>query len=311
MRRSRTSIARSLTARDYGKLPLLPCACIDIGSNTTRLLVADREPDGALRELATRRDFTLIGRALMPDRAIPAEKVAETAAVVAEQVAEARDLGADNIDVVATAAVRDAPNRVELANAILDSSGLELRILTGAEEARLCFAGATRELADTDPVAVVDVGGGSTEIAIGVPGFVMIWFATLPTGSGVLSRDHLVTDPPARDDVERLRQELRHDLAGLEPPGCSRAVAVGGSATSLRRLAGAELTRAALGDAIEQLLAAPCAEVAARTGLAPERIRLLPAGLLVLEAVAERLDMPLEVVNGGLREGVLLELLDA
>ena len=161
-------------------------------------------------------------------------------------------------------------------------------------------------------MAVVDVGGGSTEIAVGVPGLVMIWFATLPTGSGVLSRDYLVTDPPGRDDVERLRRELRHDLAGLEPPGCSRAVAVGGSATSLRRLAGTRLDargarrrdRAAAGTA-------PCAEVAERTGLAPERIRLLPAGLLVLEAVAERLGMPLEVANGGLREGVLLELLEA
>lgn len=309
MRRSCTSIANSLKALHYGKLPLLPCACIDIGSNTTRLLVADREPDGSLREIAARREFTLIGRSLGLDRAIPDDKLAETAAVVAAQVAEARDLGADRIEVVATAAVRDAANRVELVNAILDSSGLELRILTGADEARLCFAGATRELEGTEPVAVVDVGGGSTEIAVGVPGVVMIWFATLPTGSAVLS-DHLVADPPHREEVEWLRALLRRDLQGLEPPGCSRAVAVGGSATSLRRLVGPELSAEALAGAVELLLTAPCAELAERTGLAPERIRLLPAGLLVLEAVAQRLGMPLDVVNGGLREGVLLELLD-
>ena len=287
----------------------MPCACVDIGSNTTRLLVAERAPDGALRELRARRDFTLIGKACGEDGRIPDEKLAEVADVVEDQVREARKLGARHVEIVATAAIREAPNRADLATAIGERCGLLLRVLSGADEARLCFAGATRGLAPGSRVAVVDVGGGSTEIAIGEPGGEVEWFATLPVGSSTLARRHLESDPPTRAQVDSLRDALRHDLAGLEPPACERAVAVGGSATSLRRLTGGALDRVSLERAVERLLAAPSAQLARDTGLVEERIRLLPAGLLVLYAVGERLDLPMEVVNGGLREGVLLELL--
>src|SRR5881392_3673013 len=102
------------TAPDYANLPPLPLACVDIGSNTTRLLVADVER-GVLRELASVREFTLIGSAVEADGVIPRAKIFETAEAVAAQVATARRLGARLITVVATAVVRDAPNADELA----------------------------------------------------------------------------------------------------------------------------------------------------------------------------------------------------
>src|SRR5918911_1511123 len=135
-------------------------ACIDIGSNTTRLLV-----------LASQRAFTRIGKALLDGGSIPEEKIAETAEVVSSQARAARELGAEEIVAVATAAIREAANRDELAAAVEAAGGMPLWILTGDEEARLAFVGATRTLTDPteDTVAVIDVGGGSTELAIGSP----------------------------------------------------------------------------------------------------------------------------------------------
>ena len=121
------------------------CACIDIGSNTTRLLVADAA-DERLRELVTQRAFTRIGRSLRDGGSIPAEKIAETAEVVRTQSAVAREVGAKEIVVVATAAIRSAANRDELASAVEEAGGIPLSVLTGEEEARLAFVGATRTL---------------------------------------------------------------------------------------------------------------------------------------------------------------------
>jgi exopolyphosphatase/guanosine-5'-triphosphate,3'-diphosphate pyrophosphatase len=110
-------------------------ACIDIGSNTTRLLVAELS-DGRPRDLMTQRAFTSIGKSLSRAR-IPPEKIEETAEVVARQARLARELGADAIAVVATAAVRAAKNRDEFEAAVADQTRLPVRVLTGDEEARL------------------------------------------------------------------------------------------------------------------------------------------------------------------------------
>jgi exopolyphosphatase/guanosine-5'-triphosphate,3'-diphosphate pyrophosphatase len=282
-------------------------ACIDIGSNTTRLLVADAQ-DGVLRELLTQRAFTRIGKALK-NRAIPADKVAETAEVVASQVRMARELGAERIDAVATAAIRKAANRDELAAAIDRRAGVLLRILTEEEEARLSFVGATRTLSapPQDTVAVVDVGGGSTELAIGTVAGGVEWWASLPIGSGLLSDGYLHSDPPAAAELERARLHAEGAFEGLAPPSAAEAVAVGGSATSLRRLVGAELRHDALERSIRILATTPVAEVARRFDLDPERVRLLPGGILIFDELSQRLGRSLQIATGGLREGVILE----
>jgi exopolyphosphatase/guanosine-5'-triphosphate,3'-diphosphate pyrophosphatase len=141
------------------------CACIDIGSNTTRLLVA--EPDEAgLREVLAQRVFT---RLRSVDDTIAAEKLGEVAATVAAQVRLARDAGADDVVAVGTAAIRGARNGDELCAAVRDASGVEVAVLSGEDEARLAFLGATRTARDVpdEMVAVVDVGGGSSEIVCG------------------------------------------------------------------------------------------------------------------------------------------------
>jgi exopolyphosphatase/guanosine-5'-triphosphate,3'-diphosphate pyrophosphatase len=289
----------------------LICACIDIGSNTTRLLVADAG-NGTLRELVTLRDFTRIGRSLDAGGAIPPAKIAETAQVVATQAKVAREVGAERIVTVATAAIRNAPNREELLAAVGHVDGIDLEVLTGEEEARLSFVGATRTLltpAD-GTIAVIDVGGGSSEIAIGEPDGAMAWSASFRIGSGFLADAYLRSDPPSIDELEKVRRHVAGTFEGLEPPPAQDAVAVGGTATSLRRLLGAELSHETLERGIRVLSVTPIAEVAARFELDPERIRLLPAGILVLEAMSDLIGLPLRIARGGLREGVLLELVE-
>ena len=287
------------------------CACIDIGSNTTRLLVAD-VAEGSLRELATQRAFTRIGRSIDRGGSIPAEKITETADVVRAQLAVARELGAVHMVAVATAAIRHAPNRDELVDAVAEAAGVELTVLTGEEEARLSFVGATRTLLRPveGTVAVIDVGGGSTEIAIGEPDGRMEWSDSFRIGSGFLADLYLHSDPPAVEELERVRRHVAGTFEGLGPPPAGSAVAVGGTATSLRRLVGGELAHETLERGVQVLSLTPIAEVARRFELDTERVRLLPAGILVLEAISGLLGLPLRIARGGLREGVLLELVE-
>ena len=296
-------------APPYATLPAVPCACVDIGSNTTRLLVAECD-GGTIREVGTQRVFTRLGRGLRRGGDIPVERIAETASVVCRQVRHARELGAERIAVVATAAIRTAGNREAVLAAIEAASGIAPRVLTDEEEARLAFLGASRTL--TSPVdgnlAVVDVGGGSTEIAVGTVDGGVEWCSSFRVGSGFLAESYLRSDPPSPAELNAVRTHATGVFDGLRTPPVARAVATGGSATSLRRLAGAELSHDALERAIRVLAGAPAAEVAERFELDVERVRLLPAGVLLLEAAGDALGMPLRAGNGGLREGIVLEL---
>lgn len=285
------------------------CGCIDIGSNTTRVLVADAARDG-VREVLQQRAFTRLGRELRRGEPIPRAKLDEIARVVAAQRALAEAAGAVTIRVVATAAIRGASNRDELVARLRGAAGVEVSVLDGEEEARLAFVGATRTLGRplAGAIGVVDVGGGSTELAVGTLAGGVVWSQSFSVGSGLLADLHLRGDPPAREEIEAVRAHAADVLAGAAPPPVDAAVAVGGSAASLRRLVGAALEPASLERALGVLAAAPAADVARRYALDPQRVRLLPAGILALEAAGRCLGRPLEIGRGGLREGVLLEL---
>src|SRR5215210_1811683 len=284
------------------------CACIDIGSNTTRVLVADVE-DGRLREVLQRRAFTRIGKGIQGGE-IPRAKIDEVAGVVAEQRRVVEQLGAAALRVVATAAIRAAANRDEFAEAMRDGGGVDVEILDGHEEARLAFMGATRTLGQPleGSVGVVDVGGGSTELAIGtVPGGAT-WSESFRLGSGLLTDGYRHSDPPSAADLHAMREHAHGVFEGLELPAVDAAVAVGGSAASLRRLVGAVLDAESLQRAMRVLSGEDSEAVARRFAIDPERVLLMPAGLTVLDAASHALGRPLQIGRGGLREGVLLEL---
>jgi len=290
-------------------------ACIDIGSNTTRLLVADCV-DGALVEIHQERAFTRIGKGLAASGAIAADKIEEVVAVVRGQLAVARKLGAGEIRGVATAAIRTASNGVALTEAISAGTGLEVEIVSGEDEARLAFRGAAAMLvpemaARCHELGVIDVGGGSSEVVVGAAPDRVDWWASVPIGSGALTDHCLHSDPPSPAELESARHEVAAALAGLAPPCPEVAVAVGGSATSLGRVAGPVLDTPALERALTVLTAEPAATVAERCLIDPQRARLLPAGLLILQGASRLLETTIQVGRGGIREGVLLETLRA
>jgi exopolyphosphatase/guanosine-5'-triphosphate,3'-diphosphate pyrophosphatase len=286
-------------------------ACIDIGSNTTRLLVADDAGSG-LVVVCEERAYTRIGGALTESGEIPAAKCAEVIEVVAGQWERAQALGAGEVHGVATDAIRRAVNGAELLAQVRGRTGLAVRILSGGEEARLAFRGATGMLPTTPSqwLGVLDVGGGSSEVVIARPGAEITWWVSLALGSGVLSATHLHHDPPTAGELSTARAEVAAvtERVAWDGPRAGLVLAVGGSATSLCRLAGAaRLDAGAFAGALEILTAQPARRIAEEHGIDPVRARLLPAGLLILESLVTRLGHAVEVVRGGIREGVLLE----
>jgi exopolyphosphatase/guanosine-5'-triphosphate,3'-diphosphate pyrophosphatase len=281
-------------------------ACIDIGSNTTRLLVADVE-GGRLREVGALRAFTQLGAGRPAGDALPDDRIAAVVEAVGQQLALARRLGAATVDVVATAAVRGAPNGPAVADSVRAAHGVTLRVLTGEQEAAYAFAGATATatgLAADTTVAVVDVGGGSTELVLGTPATGPSWWVSVPIGSGRLP---CCEDPPCADDLGRLRALTQAAFAQVRPPGVpALALAVGGSATSVVRLVGPLLSAQTLEHALVALCADNVVTLSERHELDPRRVALLPAGLVLLGAAVAALGAPLQVAGGGLREGLLL-----
>jgi exopolyphosphatase/guanosine-5'-triphosphate,3'-diphosphate pyrophosphatase len=287
------------------------CAAIDIGSNTTRVLVA--EPvDGQLKKVMEQRAYTRINKAIDAGGEIGGEKVQEVCEVVSTQVRLARELGAETIRSVATAAVREAANGEQAALAIAAASGVPVDVLSEEEEGRLSFIGATKTLGHpvSGRVGVVDVGGGSTEVILGTVPDGVERVRSWRVGSGVLADELIASDPPSAAEIRRVRDRIEDIFAGVEIEHPSQAVAVGGSATSLRRLVGAVLEYETLERGIRVLCGDPAAEVARRFELDPQRVRILTTGVLLLEKVSELLGQPLQIGKGGLREGVILDLLN-
>ena len=236
------------------------CAAIDIGSNTTRVLVAEPQ-EGQLRKVMEQRAYTRIGKASQHDGAIDADKVAELAEAVATQVRLAEEVGAEAIRTVATAAIREAANRAEVVAEITRVAGVEVEVLSEHEEGRLAFIGATKTLGHPveGDVAVVDVGGGSSEVVVGSVTEGLRSVQSFKIGSGSLADDFLSNDPPSPAEMRAVREYIADFFEGIEFEQPDQAVAVGGSATSLRTLVGAALEYETLERAIRVLTGDPIA----------------------------------------------------
>jgi exopolyphosphatase / guanosine-5'-triphosphate,3'-diphosphate pyrophosphatase len=286
-------------------------AAIDIGSNTTRVLVAE-PTEGQLRKVMEQRAYTRISKASQHNGAVDAEKIAEVAEAVATQVRLAEEVGAEGIRTVATAAIREASNREAIVAEITRVAGVPVDVLSEHEEGRLAFLGATKTLGHPveGEVTVVDVGGGSSEVVVGSPSKGLRSVQSFKIGSGSLADDFLSKDPPSPAELRAVREYIAEFFDGVEFEQAGQAVAVGGSATSLRTLVGAALEYETLERAIRVLTGEKIADVAKRFELDPRRVRILPTGVLLLEKLSELLGQPLQIGKGGLREGVILDLLN-
>jgi exopolyphosphatase/guanosine-5'-triphosphate,3'-diphosphate pyrophosphatase len=281
-------------------------AVVDVGSNTVRLHVArGGEAVHGARELLG------LGESVERFGSIPEAKLSEVSACVTEYIAEAHRLGAERIEVLVTSPGRQAANSVELLERLRVAAQVPVRVLSAMDEARLSFLGATAatQTPSRKLVAVCDVGGGSAQISVGTPRGGPAWAHSLDIGSTRLTSRCLQDDPPGIAALEAARAEVDRYLDGVVPPLPKIALAVGGSARALRKVVGSPLLgRAEMSAAADLVASVASPEIAARFDIAPARARTLPAGVLILAAVTERLGVPLRVVPGGIREGAVIEL---
>lgn len=304
---------------------------LDVGSNTVHLLVVDAHrgahPWPAHSEKAVLRLAEKIG----PDGALTAVGADSLVRAVAAAKESAAGLGTDDLIAFATSAVRDATNSVAVLARVQAETGVRLEVLTGADEARMTFLAVRRWFGwSAGRLLVLDIGGGSLEIAAGIdedPDAAV----SLPLGAGRLTRRHLrvtagSTTPPGAEQVEKLRAYVDRQLdavAGeLNKVGWERPVATSKTFRTLARLAGAapsgagvwarrRLTRSGLRQVLGFIRHIPPAQLVELDGVSVGRAHQLLAGAVVAEAAMRRLDIStLEICPWALREGVILRRLD-
>jgi exopolyphosphatase/guanosine-5'-triphosphate,3'-diphosphate pyrophosphatase len=283
----------------------MPVGVIDVGSNTVRLLLArDGSPVLNLRApLGLGECVERLGR-------IPDAKLAEAAQIVRAFVDSAWAEGATQLEVLITSPGRQAANGAELLAALSAASTAPARILSAEEEGRLAFVGALTAAGGMPnrPVAVVDVGGGSAQVAAGTRRTGAHWVRSIDLGSRRLTSRLLGEDPPGDAAVAAARAEVELSLDGFLPPAPRTVLAVGGSARALRRIVGGRLGAEALAEATAILSVTPHRKLIDRYDLNPQRAATLAGGAVILSALQQRLAAPMKVVRAGLRDGAVLQL---
>jgi exopolyphosphatase / guanosine-5'-triphosphate,3'-diphosphate pyrophosphatase len=274
---------------------------IDVGSNTTRLLVASAGPDG-LVPLDKQKVRLSLGEEIERFGAVSAVHRAAAVKAVREMATTARRNRVASLDVFLTAPGRQASNAHELVAALSRAAGVQARVLTKEEEGTLAYRGAVLTAGVELPsrIAVCDIGGASTEIAVGSPAGEPDWIESVDLGSVRLTTR-------AGD----MRSEAEGAFAHVAPPSVEAVLAVGGSARAARRLVGAELSETTLAAALQIVETTSPGDVSRRFGVDPARTEILPAGVILLAEVQRKLGAPLHVCSGGIREGAVLASLDA
>ena len=273
---------------------------VDVGSNTIRLLVA-RVDAGTLDVLDKGRVRLALGREIEQSGSVSQTSVATAAKAVARLCAVARSHRVHALDVFLTAPGRQSENAGELVAAVRRAARHDVRVLSKEEEGMLAYRGAVATVGAPLPaaVAVCDVGGASTEIAVGDPRATPSWIESVDLGSVRLS---------ARvRDLGAARSEAAAALSGLMPPHVECALAVGGSARAARRLVGPWLGEDELAEALRIVGSNDPRAISRTFGVHRTRAEILPAGVALLAEVQRMLEAPLHVCDGGIREGAVLQ----
>jgi exopolyphosphatase / guanosine-5'-triphosphate,3'-diphosphate pyrophosphatase len=270
-----------------------------VGSNTIRLLVAE-VAGGVVTPLDKERVRLSLGEEIERGGRVSETSIATAAKSVGKLCSMARRHGVASLDVFLTAPGRQSENAEELITAVRRAADNPVRVLSTDEEGRLAYAGAvaTADIELPARIAVCDVGGASTEIAVGAPGSSPDWVASVDLGSVRLTT--------RTDDLASARREAADAFAELEPPKVELALAVGGSARAARRLVGPWLGDAELTEALRLVETTSPRAISRRFGVDRSRACILPAGVAILAQVHELLGVPLHVCDGGIREGAVL-----
>jgi exopolyphosphatase/guanosine-5'-triphosphate,3'-diphosphate pyrophosphatase len=286
-------------------------AAIDLGTNTTRLLVAD-VVDGRLDPLVRREEITRLGESVDRRRILLPTAIARLRNVLVDYRRDAEQLGAERVLAVATSAVRDADNGEALLGEIEWSYGFATRLLSGDEEAAMMLCGVVSDAPLTARTLLVDIGGGSTELVVAGPEGAETSIST-DAGSVRLTERFLHADPPRRAELEACGSHVRSLLPGLE---VERLIGVAGTVTTAASIElgvaadvhGRQLTRASVDETLARLASAPLRERERIPGLAPARAPVIVAGLVVLSQILARYAVAeLTVSERDLLDGAALE----
>ncbi|MGY2081416.1 Ppx/GppA phosphatase family protein [Modestobacter sp. SYSU DS0657] len=309
-------------------------AAIDCGTNSIRLLVADVPPEGAHTDLLRRMEVVRLGQGVDATGRLAPEAIERTRRVLAEYAAQARELGAERVRMVATSATRDAANRADFEQMVLTTLGQLPDVVPGVEEAELSYLGATASLtaaasahgsaAPRPPFLVVDIGGGSTEFVLGDAGGVRA-ARSVDVGCVRLTERHLHSDPPPPDEVQGAEADVRAalDLVRAAVPVQEAVTLVGlaGSVTTVAALAlelpgydpdaihGSRIPVGAVRSVTAGLLSATRARRAASPVMHPGRVDVIGAGSVVLRVIMDALDFDEVVVSEhDILDGIALRL---
>jgi exopolyphosphatase/guanosine-5'-triphosphate,3'-diphosphate pyrophosphatase len=300
---------------------------IDIGSNTVHLLVMDARHGACPLPQVSDKTTVRLMRYLQPDGSISPEGVAQLTGAVERAAKVGREHGTEQTMALATSALREAANGAEVLAALGKRAGVPIEVLSGQDEARLTFLAARRWYGwGAGRLLLLDIGGGSLEIATGVdeePDVAL----SVPLGAGRMTREFLFdADPPLFDDVERLRKHARAVLAAVRPvqdaPAPDHAVATSKTFRSLARLAGMprevlgpddrwRMRLAHLEDWVPRLARLSSTDRTVLPGIGPGRALQIVAGAVVAEETMRALDVDeVEICPWALREGAILQRLD-
>ncbi|ELS55323.1 Ppx/GppA phosphatase family protein [Streptomyces viridochromogenes] len=300
---------------------------LDVGSNTVHLLVVDAHPGARPLPAHSHKAELRLAQLLDDSGAIGAEGIDQLVGVVHEALQAAEDKGVEEVLPFATSAVREATNADDVLARVKDETGVELQVLTGEEEARLTFLAARRWFGwSAGKLLVLDIGGGSLEIAFGIdeePDTAV----SLPLGAGRLTAGWLPGDPPAPEDIRALRRHVRAQIARTVGEfsrfgAPDHVVATSKTFKQLARLAGAarsaeglyvqrDLKRESLEAWVPRLAGMTVAQRAELPGVSEGRAGQLLAGALVAEGAMDLFGVErLEICPWALREGVILRKLD-
>jgi exopolyphosphatase/guanosine-5'-triphosphate,3'-diphosphate pyrophosphatase len=277
-------------------------AVVDIGSNSTRLLIAELDHGRVTEELVRHSNVTRLGAGVDQDGHLRDDAIERVFATLSDYRTEIDRHHCARGVAVLTSAVRDSANGSDFAAEVERRFGLTAHVLAGDEEARLTFLGATseRDPDDTTPTLVFDIGGGSTEMVIGA-GAEVDFHVSTQAGVVRQTERHLEHDPPPEAEQRELSQDVSQILADAVPEAqrraVSRAIAVAGTATSLAAIAqdldpydaervhGYRLDRAECEQILARLAAMPLQQRRQVAGLHPDRAPTIVAGVLIFLAV--------------------------
>jgi exopolyphosphatase / guanosine-5'-triphosphate,3'-diphosphate pyrophosphatase len=300
----------------------------DIGTNTTRLLVADVE-DGRVHELVRKTKVTRLGEGVDSTGRLADAAIERVATRLEDYRAILHELKPERSVALATSATRDAANGDEFRQLLHDRFGLDVRIISGEEEARLTFRGATAARPPgAGPFVVIDIGGGSTEFVVGTAGSDPTFSVSTQAGSVRQTERHLKEDPPSDEDLLALRVAVRSIIEEAIPEQIRATVkggiAVAGTATSLaaidqqldpydpEKVEGYRLLVEAVERMLGELAALPLAERRQVTGLHPDRAPTIVAGAaILLESMRVFGLASLEVSEADILHGAALDLASA